>query len=272
MNEEFSTTVFPIAFNIKISLVSSRYRIAAAYGSPEVSDTKPGTDVVLSTEFPSVKNSKGETRSGVILFRVDDLKSGTKHEPFEMRKTWDDLSGISCKDVQTLNFGHPETLPTTTPAEGTPAPATAEGTPAPAEGAPADVESEKSSWYQNSGVRKAILLVRYIDFFKKYLQIRAARSSDASLDLYLKMRQVYPAVVSYFRGEMEALEDPTLSQELNALIDIARLDDIPVDADNTTDNNNNNNNNNLTEAQLAARLSYLSVAAERYIDEDDDDY
>ncbi len=42
----------------QISLASSRYRIVAGYGSPEVSDTKPGEDVVLSTEFPSVKNAQ----------------------------------------------------------------------------------------------------------------------------------------------------------------------------------------------------------------------
>lgn len=41
MNSEFASTVHPIAFNIQIKLDSSRYKIVAGYGSPEVSDIKP---------------------------------------------------------------------------------------------------------------------------------------------------------------------------------------------------------------------------------------
>lgn len=45
---------------IQVSLKSPRYRIVSGYGSPEVSDVKPGETITFSTEFPSVKNNKGK--------------------------------------------------------------------------------------------------------------------------------------------------------------------------------------------------------------------
>jgi hypothetical protein len=55
----------------------------------------------------------GETRSGVILFKVEDKKEGEQHESFKMQVVWDDQSGIRNTDTQVLNFGNIP-LPTTT--------------------------------------------------------------------------------------------------------------------------------------------------------------
>jgi len=49
---------------MKLALDSSRYKIVAGYGSPEVSDVKPGDPITFSTEFPSLKNIKGEWVKG----------------------------------------------------------------------------------------------------------------------------------------------------------------------------------------------------------------
>jgi hypothetical protein len=43
------------------------------------------------------------------------------------------------------------------------------------------------------------------------------------------MRQLYPKVVAYFRAEMDLLDDPSLSEELNNLLEMAQTDDIPID-------------------------------------------
>ncbi len=75
------------------------------------------------------------------------------------------------------------------------------------------------------------------------------------------MRQIYPAVVKYFRSEIVSLDDPSLNEELNNLFEMAEMDDIPIDRpekpkekettkevekqnENNNSNNNNNNNNN----------------------------
>ena len=42
---------------------SKRYKIVSGYGSPEVSDLKPGETITFSTEFPSLKNEKGKNHA-----------------------------------------------------------------------------------------------------------------------------------------------------------------------------------------------------------------
>eukprot|EP00026_Physarum_polycephalum_P005171 Phypoly_transcript_05201.p1 GENE.Phypoly_transcript_05201~~Phypoly_transcript_05201.p1 ORF type:complete len:600 (+),score=119.37 Phypoly_transcript_05201:70-1869(+) len=227
MDQEFTSIVTPIAFNIKLSMVSNRYQIAAGFGSPEVSDIKAGDSALFSTEFPSVKNQKGETRSGVILFRVHDAQPDKPHEPFQMKVTWDDLSGVSHKDEQQLNFAEIRSPYTTT-----------------STGENAKLDSE----FASSGIRKAVMLVRYTDFFKKYIDLRGADSSADKIEMFQNMRRLYPTVVRHFRSEMEILGDPSLQEELTYLTEIAEIDDIPIDKPNQTpssvNNNNNNNNNN----------------------------
>jgi hypothetical protein len=221
MDQEFASIVTPIAFNIKLSLASSRYQIAAGYGSPEVADIKPGETASFSTEFPSVKNQNGETRSGVILFRVQDSQPDKPHEPFQMKVTWDDLSGVSHKDEQQLNFSS-ITSPYTTTSTGA-------------------AESEKmESVFESSGIRKAVLLVRYTDFFKKYVTLRGANSSAENIATFQSMRHLYPAVVKYFRSEMEVLNDSSLQEELTHLVEMAELDDIPIEKPTPSNNSNNN--------------------------------
>ncbi len=105
---------------------------------------------------------------------MEDTKSGEKHEPFEMNVTWNDLGGIKKTDVQKLSFAPPS------------------------ESSSDQLYvlaflsyvfiyclcSEPHSWYSNSAIRKAILLVRYTNFFKKYIEIRSAESTEDSLALY----------------------------------------------------------------------------------------
>jgi hypothetical protein len=72
-------------------------------------------------------------------------------------------------------------------------------------------------------------------------------------------------VVKHFRAEMEVLNDLTLQEELSYLIDIATMDDIPVEkpvVENTSSNNNNNNNSNVTPGnvtQLGTEVSKISI-------------
>jgi hypothetical protein len=122
----------------------------------------------------------GDTRSGVILFRVEDrlaekndgdAENVPEHEPFKMTVTWDDLSGIRNKDVQTLTFSSTSTTSSTTSSTITSSATTSSATPTPV----------AASYYENTGVRKAILLVRYTDFFKKYLEMRLIEATKASM-------------------------------------------------------------------------------------------
>lgn len=75
---------------MQLSLVSERYRFAAAYGSPEVSDLKAGETALFSTEFPSVKNQKGWyiwTSFGGLFWPFLKVKQGLELYCSEWRTT-----------------------------------------------------------------------------------------------------------------------------------------------------------------------------------------
>jgi hypothetical protein len=249
MDQEFSAIVTPIAFNIKLALQSNRYQIAVGYGSPEVSDIKPGDIASFSTEFPSVKNQNGETRSGVILFRVVDSQPDKAHEPFQMKVTWDDLSGVAHKDEQQLNFATFTSPYTTTSTGGSD-----------------NVESQ----FESSGIRKAILLVHYTDFFKKYVDLRGADSTPELIATYQGMRHLYPTVVKHFVAEMGVLNDLSLQEELTHLMEVAAIDDIPVDKPQINNNNNANNNNATTATTITDAGATVDAKPVKNDDKPDD--
>lgn len=132
-----------------------------------------------------------ETRSGVILFRIEDsLKGGKEHEPFEMHVTWDDISGIRNKDIQTLCFQN--CSPSSSSAFSSSSSSTTTTTTTTSSSAPSappqeeveKKEEREESKYGGSGVRKAILLVRFTDFYKRYIDLRSSDTTDDTIALF----------------------------------------------------------------------------------------
>jgi hypothetical protein len=83
--------------------------------------------------------------------------------------------------------------------------------------------------FTHSGIRKAILLVRYTTFMKRYLKVRQASATPDIIEEYQTMRRQYPRLVEYFHNEMTVLDDKSLNdEEYKHLLDIAQEDDIPL--------------------------------------------
>lgn len=197
MNTEFHYTVTPIGFNIELSLLSERYTIEQGYGSPEIHQLQDKVDtrqkLKLITEFPSPMNEKNEVRGGCMLFRIIDMKKGENKEKFKMSTSWDTVSGIRQTNEQELEFSD-------------------------------DIDS-----FTHPGIRKAILLVRFTSFMKRYLKLRQASATPDIIDEYQSMRRQYPCLVEYFKKEMDIIDDKTLNEEeYKHLLDIAQEDDIPL--------------------------------------------
>jgi uncharacterized protein YegL len=198
MNTEFHYTVSPIAFNIELSLTGERYTIEQGYGSPEIhqllNEIKTRQIIKLVTEFPSPMNDKNEVRGGCLLFKIIDMKKDENKEKFQINTSWDTVSGIRQTKEQELEFSN-------------------------------DTDS-----FTHSGIRKAILLVRYTTFMKRYLIVRQASATPDVIDEYQSMRRQYPRLVEYFKKEMTILDDKSLNdEEYKHLLDIAQQDDIPLD-------------------------------------------
>ncbi|CAF3950342.1 unnamed protein product, partial [Rotaria sp. Silwood2] len=197
MNTEFHYTVTPIGFNIELLLLGERYTIEQGYGSPEVHQLqdpiKTRQSIKLITEFPSPMNDKNEVRGGCLLFKIIDMKKDENKEKFKINTSWDTISGIRQTNEQEFEFSN-------------------------------DIDS-----FTHSGIRKAILLVRYTSFMKRYLKLRQASATPDIIDEYQSMRRQYPRLVEYFHKEITIIDDKSLNEEeYKHLLDIAQQDDIPL--------------------------------------------
>lgn len=200
MNTEFHYTVTPIGFNIELLLMGERYTIEQGYGSPEIhqlqDNIKTRQSIKFITEFPSPMNEKNEVRGGCLLFKIIDTKKDeNEQEKFKINTSWDTISGIRQINEQEFEFSN-------------------------------EIDS-----FTNSGIRKAILLVHFTTFMKRYLKLRQASGTPDIIDEYQTMRRQYPRLVEYFKKEMTILDDKSLDEEeYKHLLDIAQQDDIPLDA------------------------------------------
>lgn len=214
MNEEFSFTVTPIAFNIGISFYSNEWGIISGFGSPEVEvinheKEDPGikrrSDIInISTHFPCSKSRKDEMRGGLYLFKLGKVSPNSKLREKESPKleiNWSDTAGIPFQSSQTVVLG--------------------------------DVEEEKPSDPFKKAIRKAVLLINYTDFIQNYLSLRHSEDSS-NLDSFLQLRKQLPIILDHMKELISHLQDSTLIEEYKHLIDIGKTDDIPLTDDQTS--------------------------------------
>ncbi len=200
MDEEFDYLVTPLVFDLQLHLDASGYKIEKVYGSPEA-DEATGEIMKVSTLFPS-KIEQGEVKGGVVLIKLRRISSDGR---MRLKVTYKNLVGKQ-------------------------------------DGADAEVETgdEESEFYQGSGVRKAILLSRYVDLLKNWLidemrqmkegeKIQPSVTLESGIVVPVKLgkweRQSMPLHVSkhyknlfklfgaYFEKEMKAIGDEALKRE-----------------------------------------------------------
>lgn len=134
MKQEFDYDVTILAFNIRVQLLTPDYILAKGYGSPELHNLKPGKPVVISSEFPCWQDDKGQSKGGMMLFKLG-TKKGKKNPPKEIKikVTWEDLTGVDHTETHTVKLGNT---------------------------------------FKDSGTRKAALLVHYVDLHNDYVHDR----------------------------------------------------------------------------------------------------
>jgi len=200
MDEEFDYLVTPLVFDLQLYLDATGYEIERVYGSPEANEAT-GDIMKVSTLFPS-KAEEGEVKGGVVLIKLRRISFNGR---MKLKVRYRDHKGMQNEDE--------------------------------AEVVTVDEESE---FYQGSGVRKAILLSRYIDLLKNWLideirdvkegeKVQQSVAIEGSIVVPMKLgrweRQSIPLHVSdhyknlfkifgtYFEKEMKAVRDEALKQE-----------------------------------------------------------
>ncbi len=200
MDEEFDYMVTPLVFDLRLNLNATGYEIEKVYGSPEA-DQATGDLMKVNTLFPS-KAEEGQVKGGVILVKLKKLSDDGR---LNLKVSYEDRNGVPDSDEADVAFGE-----------------------------------EKPDFYQNSGIRKAVLLSRYADLLKDWTldERRAASEGQVvvpsvtlehgivipielgewerqSMELRVAepYRKLFGIFGTYFDEESKAIGDDTLEQE-----------------------------------------------------------
>jgi len=209
LDEEFEYMVTPLVFDLRLELAAEGWDIEKVYGSPEA-DESTGALMRVNTLFPS-KTEGGETRGGLVLLKLE--KRGSSEGELVLKVSYEDRNGNHDRVETAVDFGEGE-----------------------------------AEFFDNTGVRKGVLLSRYADLLINWMidereHVTWSRPWEPMVDHEVGIcvppqmetwlgeweRQSMPLTVSpeyeelfeefadYFETEMEAIGDDELDRELDVL-------------------------------------------------------
>jgi len=215
LDNEFDYMVTPLVYDLELKLSSNDYSIEAVYGSPD-SNLATGEIMKVNTLFPS-HNDGTATKGGVVLLKLKRKKEAKDSEKLTLDVSYHDVNGKAYSNSQQVSF-----------------------------------KNEKS-YYDNNGIRKAILIADYVTVMKNWLiDARAACNDKVSWAnqqpieiqkrcmIYPPLHPDYPRVATWERKscklkvsdgykkffqlfrkhyvkEMQLLGDESLNEEANIL-------------------------------------------------------
>jgi Ca-activated chloride channel family protein len=208
VGDEFDYMVTPLVFNVVLNFESRGWRIDKVFGSPEA-DEATGRLMKINTLFPS-KSEGGENKGGIVILKLRKISSADDGKIY-LRTTYEDRDGRTDGDEKVIYL-----------------------------------EATSPEYFENSGIRKAVLLTRYAALLKNWTidereHVRYSDNWQPCIDedtgivippengLGQWERQSLPLAVSpsyrrifrdfedYFRDEMDTIQDYTLEQELDIL-------------------------------------------------------
>jgi len=207
MDEGFDYMVTPLIFGLNLVLTAPGYEIEVVYGSPEA-DQATGEIMRVNTLFPS-RTVDGQTKGGLVLLKLS--KTAPVSE-MVLAVTYENRQGIVSSHEKTFSMS-----------------------------------DNSPEYFENSGIRKGVLLSRYADLLKNWLvDEREAQKEDKDvipsvtedngivvpspthmlnewerqsmpLRVSEEYRSLFEDFAEYFQKEMEAIGDDTLSTEYDVL-------------------------------------------------------
>ena len=223
LDKEFDYMVTPLVYDLELKLSNSNYNIEAVYGSPDA-EMATGEIMKVNTLFPS-HNSGEETKGGVILIKLTKNQDKAVEGELSLDVSYRDVNGKSYSNAQKVSF------------------------------------KKESAYYDNSGIRKAILVSDYVSVMKNWLidsraacndEVRWANEQPMEIQkrcmIYPPLHPDYPRVATWerkscklevsggykkflylfkkiYKKEMDMLQDESLKGEytiLNSLLNQIR--------------------------------------------------
>ena len=204
MDTGFDYMVTPLVFDLQLNFDSQGFEIEEVYGSPEA-DKASGKLMYVNTLFPS-ESKEGETRGGLVLLKLKKLSDSPIAK---LSVSYEDRDGKEMSGSQEISFS-----------------------------------DHGADYYDNNGIRKGIVLVRYANLLKDWIgadrsHVDGVDSTDdwvRTPELYIpapqlneweqqsvplfvseKYRALFEKFRIYFVSEMSAVGDKTMQQEVDVL-------------------------------------------------------
>ncbi|MBI4919671.1 VWA domain-containing protein [archaeon] len=203
LDDEFEFMVTPLVFNLTLNLAAKGYKIEKVYGSPEANEAT-GEIMKVNTLFPS-KTEEGQTRGGLVLLKLRKISSDAS---IKLKVTYEDRLGKEDGAEAVIDF-----------------------------------PAKQPDYFENTGIKKGILLARYADLMKNWINDERASASKPSVDekvgiivpfeedlelgrwerqsvqLHVsdKHKELFNEFSKYFEKELKELKDESLNKELELL-------------------------------------------------------
>ena len=174
LDKEFDYMVTPLVYDLELKLNNSIYTIEAVYGSPDAK-LATGTLMSINTLFPS-HNDGTATKGGVVLLKLKEHPEMAQSAEIFLEVSYKDVNGKAYHSKQKVAF------------------------------------KKKDVYYDNSGIRKAILVSDYVTIMKNWLidsragcndKVKWVMESPVSLMkrcmLYPPKHPLYPLVTTWER-------------------------------------------------------------------------
>ena len=133
MGEQFEFMVTPLVFDLNLDLKSDDYDIEMVYGTDSPNKQK-GNIMKVNTLFPSKSSEEGEVKGGIILIKLK-AKTEKNNGKINLEVSYKDRNGKEYSNAETITFD----------------------------------KSKDEEFYDNSGIRKAVILTRYANILKNWI-------------------------------------------------------------------------------------------------------
>jgi Ca-activated chloride channel family protein len=200
---DFNYIVTPIAFNAVLFMESEGYQIDKVYGTPYDNDSSAIMKVDTVTASP--KDEKG-AKGGVVLLKVKPKLTSNENPSSVVKLTlvYEDRHGN--KNKSTTEFDLIQRVEELG-------------------------QNSTGSVYENTGIHKAILLVKYVNLMHQIIDSQNHKSklnqsdgintvksnNDNSLEISKVMKQDLIEFITYFKQEIDIIGDKDLNKELDVL-------------------------------------------------------
>jgi Ca-activated chloride channel family protein len=194
MDDEFDFMVSPMVFNVELKLESEGGQacIQAVYGSNDI-DLNSGQIMKINSLFPAPLNDEGETKGGIVLSKLKPKDAETASIKLFINCSYEDVDEQAFVNRQEVILRVQNSKSKKTAATS-------------------------NDYYDNSGVRKGILLVRYVLLIKKWIKsTKVGGARFAQLKVSKKYKNIFGVFKKHMVREMNILGDKSLQQEIDIL-------------------------------------------------------